>query len=370
MTVPLNIIAVVGARPNFVKVASLASAFREFPQVDFKILHTGQHYDVLLDEVFFTQLDIPAPFIHLGIGSDTPVRQLARMLPGLEQAYLTGAPDLVIVVGDTSSTLAGALAASKMNIPLAHVEAGLRSGDRSMPEEINRQLTDNLSDFLFVTEQAGMDNLDSEGFPENRVFFTGNCMVDTLVKFREKALGTPLPAGLPTENYVLMTLHRPSNVDTQDGLEALVQMLAVVSREAPVIFPVHPRTRRQLEAYGLKPRLEASGRVFLIDPQGYLEFIHLMMRAAIVITDSGGIQEETTFLGVPCLTLRTSTERPVTITSGTNELLPVPDHETAKAKVLQALAGLWKKGTVPPLWDGQCGRRITEILVNKLPVHR
>ena len=246
MTVPLNIIAVVGARPNFVKVASLASAFREFPQVDFKILHTGQHYDVLLDEVFFTQLDIPAPFIHLGIGSDTPVRQLARMLPGLEQAYLAGAPDLVIVVGDTSSTLAGALAASKMNIPLAHVEAGLRSGDRSMPEEINRQLTDNLSDFLFVTEQAGMDNLDSEGFPENRVFFTGNCMVDTLVKFREKALGTPLPAGLPTENYVLMTLHRPSNVDTQDGLEALVQMLAVVSREAPVIFPVHPRTRRQL----------------------------------------------------------------------------------------------------------------------------
>lgn len=370
----MKILTVVGARPNFVKIAALERAFRAYPQSDFRIVHTGQHYDTSLDAVFFQQLEIPQPNHFLGVGSDTPNRQLGQMLLGLEPVFEQENPDLVMVVGDTNSALAGALTASKMQIPLAHVEAGLRSFDRSMPEEINRILTDAMSDFLFVTEQAGLDNLNaqlsesfqfSESSPQ-KAFFTGNCMIDTLLQFHEKAARTSAfqKFGLQTKNYVLTTLHRPSNVDTREGLKAVCEVLEAVGEEAPAVFPLHPRTRICLEKFGLKSRLEAVKNLQLLDPQGYLEFLNLTENAALVITDSGGVQDETTFLGVPCLTLRTTTERPVTTTIGTNELMPVPDPALARVKVRQALSGVWKVSAVPPCWDGQAGRRIAEILIN------
>lgn len=370
----LKILSVVGARPNFIKIAALEKAFRAYKDVIFKIVHTGQHYDASLDVVFFQQLDIPKPDYNLGVGSDTPNHQLASMLMRLEPVFEKEKPDLVIVVGDTNSALAGALAANKMNIPIAHVEAGLRSGDHSMPEEINRILIDAMSDFLFVTEQAGLDNLrvqlsESWKFSESstpQVFFTGNCMIDTLLHFREKAAATETAQklGLQSKSYVLVTLHRPSNVDTKEGLEAICEVLETVCEESLAVFPLHPRTRIFLEKFDLKDRLEAIKNLQLLDPQGYLEFLNLAENAVLVITDSGGVQDETTFLGVPCLTLRTTTERPVTTTIGTNELMPVPDPVLARVKVRQALSGAWKTGIVPPLWDGQSGRRIAEILIN------
>ncbi|GAB4497972.1 MAG: UDP-N-acetylglucosamine 2-epimerase (non-hydrolyzing) [Saprospiraceae bacterium] len=362
----MKILTIVGARPNFVKAAALEKAFRAFQNVDFQIVHTGQHYDATLDTIFFQELEIPEPSHCLGVGSDTPGRQLGQMLLALEPVFEQENPNLVIVVGDTNSALAGALTASKMQIPLAHVEAGLRSFDRSMPEEINRILADNVSDFLFVTEKTASENLEKEGVASEKVSFTGNCMMDTLVRFRQKAAATSTvqKLGLQAKNYALVTLHRPSNVDSAEGLEAIVKMLETICREVPAVFPLHPRTRFSLEKFGLKPRLESLKALQLLEPQGYLEFLNLLENAAIAITDSGGVQDETTFLGVPCLTLRTTTERPVTIELGTNELMPIPHAEIVGEKVRQALEGQWKKGVVPPLWDGQSARRIAEILVN------
>ncbi len=367
----MKILVVVGARPNFVKIASLEKAFRLYPQVRFTIVHTGQHYDDSLDEIFFRQLDIPTPDFHLGVGSDTPNRQLGKMLLGLEPILEQEQPDVVLVVGDTTSALAGALAAFGMRIKVAHVEAGLRSGDRSMPEEINRILTDTVSDYLFVTEQAGLENLHiqlSEN-PAQQIFFTGNCMIDTLIQFREQASLTCAvqQAGLAPKNYALVTLHRPSNVDTEAGLESVLKMLETLSQEIQVVFPLHPRTTNCLKKYGLMQRLDAISRLQTIEPQGYLEFLNLMENAALVLTDSGGVQDETTFLGVPCLTLRTTTERPVTINLGTNELIPEPNAGTIRQKIRQILSGQWKTGTRPELWDGQSARRIAEILVNISP---
>lgn len=320
----------------------------------------------MLDTIFFQQLEIPEPSHCLGVGGETPLRQLAQMLAGLEPVLERERPNLVVVVGDTSSSLAGALAANKMNIPLAHVEAGLRSGDRSMPEEINRILTDNVSDFMFVTEQAGLENLEKQGALPEKLFFTGNCMIDTLVHFREKAAATDTvrKLGLQPKNYVLVTLHRPSNVDSHAGLERIVRMLETICRETQVVFPLHPRTRNNLEKFDLKKRLESLPNLHLLEPQGYLEFLNLLESTALAITDSGGVQDETTFLNIPCLTLRTTTERPVTIELGTNELMPAPTPELMRAKVRQALDGQWKTGEIPPLWDGQSARRIAEILVN------
>ncbi|MCW5921761.1 MAG: UDP-N-acetylglucosamine 2-epimerase (non-hydrolyzing) [Saprospiraceae bacterium] len=367
----MKIHLIVGARPNFVKAAALWQAFREYSELNLDIIHTGQHYDAALDRIFFQQLEIPEPAHCLGVGSDTPARQLAQMLLGLEPIFEKEKPALVIVVGDTNSALAGALAASKMQITLAHVEAGLRSGDRAMPEEINRILIDNVADYLFVTEQAGLDNLRTQLSESSmpKIFFTGNCMLDTLVRFREKATATSTfqQLGLQAKNYALVTLHRPSNVDTPEGLEAVVKMVETVCQEVPVIFPLHPRTRFSLEKFGLKGRLKSLKNLQLLEPQGYLEFLNLMENAALVVTDSGGVQDETSFLGVPCLTLRTTTERPVTIELGTNELMPTPDAELVRKKIRQALEGQWKPGAVPPLWDGQAGRRIAEILVNLSP---
>lgn len=373
----MKIVSIVGARPNFVKIAALEKAFRPYPQVRFILVHTGQHYNTALNEIFFQQLDIPEPDYHLGVGSDTPSRQLGKMLLGLEPVLAAEQPDVVLVAGDTTSALAGALAAARMGIPVAHVEAGLRSGDRSMPEEINRVLTDTLSAYLFVTEQAGMDNLhrqltDRFQSPVGdvpKIFFTGNCMIDTLVQFREKAslTHTVRKLGLLPEKYALVTLHRPSNVDTETGLEAVIEMLEGICRDIPVVFPLHPRTDVNLEKLGLKSRLTGIPRLNTIEPQGYLEFLNLLENAAFVITDSGGIQDESTFLHIPCLTLRTTTERPVTLSAGTNELIPAPDVDLIRQKIQQILSGHWRVGSIPDLWDGQSARRIAEILINNSP---
>lgn len=365
----MKILAVVGARPNFVKVAALEKAFRAFPQVAFQIVHTGQHYDASLDAVFFRQLDIPKPDFHLGVGSDTPNRQLGQMLLGLEPVMERTHPHVVLVVGDTTSALAGALAASRMGIPVAHVEAGLRSGDRGMPEEINRILTDTVSDFLFVTEQAGLENLEKEGVAGDKVFFTGNCMIDTLMLFRQASARTATVQhlGLKARQYALVTLHRPSNVDTENGLETVIRILEAVGDEIPLVFPVHPRTAGRLNTFGLMARLKAITHLRVIEPQGYLEFLNLLENAALTVTDSGGIQDETTFLGIPCLTLRTTTERPVTLSLGTNELIAVPDPALIRQKVRQIRAGRWKTGTIPECWDGQSARRIASILIQHFP---
>ncbi len=365
----VKILTVVGARPNFVKLAALERAFRSQPEVAFRVVHTGQHYDDTLNDIFFRQLAIPQPDHFLGVGSAAPARQLARMLNRLDPVLRREKPDLVLVAGDTTSALAGALAGSKSGIPVAHVEAGLRSGDRRMPEEINRILTDAVSDFLFVTEQAGLDNLRREGIAEERIFFTGNCMIDTLVRFREAATRTRAAEklGLLPGKFVLATLHRPANVDTARGLEAVINLIAAVCREYPLVLPLHPRAGKNLDKHGLLAGLPTRHNLFLIEPQGYLEFLNLLENAALVLTDSGGIQDESTFLGKPCLTLRTTTERPVTVISGTNELAALDDQALILNKIRQAMSGEWKTGTVPPGWDGQSARRISEIITKNLP---
>ena len=284
-------------------------------------------------------------------------------MTAFEETMLAERPDLVLVVGDVNSTLACSLVASKLHVPVAHVEAGLRSFDRQMPEEINRILTDRLSDLLFVTEQSGLDNLAAEGMEPEKVHFVGNVMIDSLVHFRPKAAATRAAEamGLPQKGYLLMTMHRPANVDTPEGLAEIVALAEQLSRRAPVVFPVHPRTRAGLREAGLDARLAAPGNVHVVDPIGYLEFLSLMENAAAVVTDSGGIQEETTYLGVPCLTLRDTTERPVTVTLGTNELMPL-NADLVAARVDDILAGRFKSGTVPPLWDGHAATRIADVL--------
>lgn len=296
------------------------------------------------------------------------------MLNGLDPVLKDLRPDLVLVAGDTTSTLAGALAAFCNGIPIAHVEAGLRSGDRSMPEEINRIMVDAMADFLFATEQAAIDNLARSGneYPERparRVFFTGNCMIDTLVHFREKAAstGTVERLGLSPKKFALATLHRPSNVDTPEGLRNVIALLEQMSGEIQVVFPIHPRTSANLKKFNLDNRLFSLKNLLVIEPQGYLEFLNLLENAAFVLTDSGGIQDETTFLHIPCLTLRDNTERPVTISAGTNELLPATDAGNLRLKVRRILAGQWHSGAVPELWDGQSARRIAKILINNFP---
>jgi UDP-N-acetylglucosamine 2-epimerase (non-hydrolysing) len=360
----MKILNIVGARPNFMKVAPLHRAFVQNPHFTSKIVHTGQHYDAKMSDVFFNQLELPRPDYFLGIGGGSHTQQTAKIMLEFEQVMTTEQPDLVLVVGDVNSTIACALVAVKMQVPIAHVEAGLRSNDRRMPEEINRILTDSISDFLFVTEQAGFDNLQKEGVAPEKIHFVGNCMIDSLVHYQAKAQQMKvLPAfGVAENEYVLMTMHRPANVDTADGLTQILQIIENTLPHKKVIFPIHPRTRTNAERFGLKQKLETLDGLILTEPQGYLEFLNLMENAALVITDSGGIQEETTYLQVPCLTFRDSTERPVTITLGTNQLLADLNPATVHEKVVEILEGKTKKGVIPPLWDGQAAERIAAIL--------
>jgi UDP-N-acetylglucosamine 2-epimerase (non-hydrolysing) len=350
--------SVVGARPNFMKIAPvfLELKRRRIPQL---LVHTGQHYDANMSQVFFEELGLPVPDIYLGVGSDTHARQTARIMVLFEEVCRKHRPDLVMVGGDVNSTIATALVAAKEHIPVAHVEAGLRSFDRTMPEEINRVATDHLAELLFTTEESADKNLRSEGISPENIHFVGNCMVDTLLKHVKVAIQqTPWQMfGVKPSEYVLVTLHRPSNVDDSKTLRVVMSSIKDVSRRLPVLFPVHPRTRSRLatEKIGVAPAVN------LTDPLPYLTFIGLMAKARFVMTDSGGIQEETTVLGVPCLTLRWNTERPVTIARGTNRLVGT-DRKKIKRCVDIILAGKWPDGGCPPLWDGEAGQRIADVV--------
>jgi len=359
----MKIINVCGARPNFMKIAPLMDAYRTHTEIQPLLVHTGQHYDKVMSELFFDELGIPKPDINLEVGSGSHAVQTAEIMKRFEPVVVEQKPDLVLVVGDVNSTVAYALVARKLGVPVAHVEAGLRSGDESMPEEINRKLTDAISNQCFVTEESGLYNLGREGLPADRVHFVGNVMIDTLLKHLERAKrsGKLGELGLSAKGYAVMTLHRPSNVDDPATLSKLFDAIQVVQQDMPIIFPCHPRTRGRIEAMGLGHRLAAMGNLRLVDPQGYLDFLCLTASAALVLTDSGGIQEETTILGVWCLTLRENTERPVTITHGTNQLVGT-DTEKILAAYRSRRAARSGDRPVPEKWDGHAAERIAEIL--------
>jgi UDP-N-acetylglucosamine 2-epimerase (non-hydrolysing) len=362
----VKIVNIVGARPNLMKLASVITEMRRHPELEPLIVHTGQHYDQNMSGIFFEELGIPAPDHHLGIGAGTPTEQTARMMLALEPLFRELAPDLVLVVGDVNSTVAAALVAVRLGIPIAHVEAGLRSFDREMPEEVNRILTDSISDYLFTTEPSGNENLRREGVAAEKVFFVGNVMIDTLLRHRETAaaLGMPARLGLEPGGYGLVTLHRPSNVDDPVVMAGLLDALEEVQGWLPLVMPLHPRTRQRLQQHELLERLEGMAGVRLLEPLGYLEFLGLMPEARMVLTDSGGIQEETTILGVPCLTLRENTERPVTVMEGTNSIVG-----TAPEKIVAAARLAFDGGTVverrPELWDGRTAERIVAVLLER-----
>jgi UDP-N-acetylglucosamine 2-epimerase (non-hydrolysing) len=363
-----TILSIVGARPNFMKVAPLHKAFQQYSDsLRHLIVHTGQHYDEAMSKVFFDDLELPHPHFYLGVGSGTHAEQTAKVMLGLEKVLTEERPDLVIVVGDVNSTVAASLVSVKMGIPVAHVEAGLRSFDRTMPEEINRMLTDVVSEYLFVSEPSGLHNLRREGVAENKIFFVGNVMIDSLMHYRQKAsrLSTLEQFKVRPRAYTLVTLHRPTNVDTQEGLEKIVSIFEKLADRSSIIFPVHPRTRKMLERYGLGERVGKISNLQITEPLGYLEFLNLMDQAQLVVTDSGGIQEETTYLGVPCLTVRENTERPITTEVGTNELCGL-DIAKIVRKSIEVFDGRPKKGRIPELWDGHAAHRIAEIILKKL----
>ena len=358
---PRTVLNVVGARPNFMKIGpvirALAGAGLAAP-----LLHTGQHYDEAMNDRFFADLGLPRPDVNLEVGSGSHAQQTAEIMRRFEPVLDRIAPDAVLVVGDVNSTIACALVAAKKGIKVVHVEAGLRSRDRTMPEEINRVLTDQLSDFLFTTEREALGNLTAEGVAADKVFFVGNVMIDTLLANLPRAVPahrTLAESGLG-EGYVLVTLHRPSNVDDPEALAGLLNCLKGMAAELPVVFPVHPRTRARIEAAGL----DAAGLV-LLPPQGYLEMLGLTRSARLMVTDSGGLQEETTALGVPCLTVRENTERPITIAEGTNTLVGT-DPAAIMAAFVDVLATGGKAGRVPELWDGRAGERIAAVLAERL----
>jgi UDP-N-acetylglucosamine 2-epimerase (non-hydrolysing) len=353
-----RIISVVGARPNFMKVAPIHRAFAADPERwDHRIVHTGQHYDSKMSDAFFQDLDMPHPAWFLGAGGGSHAEQSAKVMVGFEKVCQEAQPDYVIVVGDVNSTIACALVSVKMGFRTAHVEAGLRSFDRGMPEEINRLATDAIADDLFVTEQSGLDHLLHEGVDRSRVHFVGNTMIDSLHYARPKAMQSPIHERLGIErgNYCLVTMHRPTNVDDPIQLRALMAVVGEIAASMPVVFPVHPRTRKNIDAMGLA----VPAGVSMIDPAGYIDFLALMMQARLVLTDSGGIQEETTALGVSCITARTTTERPITTTMGTNVLVD-PSRDGIMGAFDRFLRGQHPAGSLPPLWDGHAAERIVQ----------
>jgi UDP-N-acetylglucosamine 2-epimerase (non-hydrolysing) len=360
----MKIIAVAGARPNFMKIAPLMAEFGKRPDIECKLVHTGQHYDESMSRVFFEELGIPKPDVNLEVGSASHAQQTAEIMKRFEPVVLESKPDAVLVVGDVNSTIACGLVTVKLGAKLIHVEAGLRSFDRTMPEEINRLLTDAISDMLFCTEESGVRNLRNEGVSAEKIHLVGNVMIDTLLRHRERAEDSAVldQLRLGKGQYAVLTLHRPANVDSDGVLSRLLDVLEVIQRDWPVVFPVHPRTRQNLGRLGLTARTGRMSGLRLVDPIGYLDFLKLMSHAKFVMTDSGGIQEETTVLGVPCLTLRDNTERPVTVEMGTNQLVGrEPEHILAGYRRITA-SPPDATTRVPPLWDGRAAQRIAGII--------
>jgi UDP-N-acetylglucosamine 2-epimerase (non-hydrolysing) len=383
-TIEMKILNIVGARPNFMKMAPILRVMATYPQLKPLLVHTGQHYDVSMSRTFFDDLELPKPDIYLGVGSGSHAVQTAKMMIEFEKILEQEKPDLIVVVGDVNSTLACSIVAAKMLVPIAHVEAGLRSFDRTMPEEINRMVTDALSDYLFTTSQDADINLKKEGVPEEKIYFVGNVMIDSLLQHLEKAKKTNVLTrfGLQPDSpsssiertsvtdFAVLTLHRPSNVDDPKIFLELIEGLTEVSKHLPIIFPIHPRTQKQIMTFGYSsffkslettPIESTRGFIGATNPLGYLEFLHLMSQARLVLTDSGGLQEETTALGIPCLTLRENTERPVTVTEGTNTLVGI-DKDKLIVESYKVLQGEGKAGRIPKFWDGKTAERIVKIL--------
>ena len=368
----MKILSVVGARPNFIKIAPLIREMRKRHGVTSFLVHTGQHYDVRMAGQFFEDLGIPNPDVSLEVGSGSHAQQTAEVMKRIEPVLERERPDLVLVVGDVNSTMAAAITATKLQIPVAHVEAGLRSFDRTMPEEINRLVTDAVSDYLFVTEESGLQNLRSEGVPQDKIHFVGNVMIDSLEASRRIWQRSTIldRLGLSGEAYGVVTLHRPSNVDDPDTLRGLIAAVEEVGSRIPIIFPVHPRTRKSIEhmedkraALQLDAEFSVPG-LHCVDPLGYLDFMALVAHARLVLTDSGGIQEETTALGIPCLTIRENTERPVTVSHGTNRLVGTSSSHIIEEATLMLTEPPARK-SLPPLWDGRAAERILDILVKQ-----
>lgn len=357
----LRMMCVVGARPNFIKLAALLDEAGRHPEVSPLLVNTGQHSSPDMSEKLFRDLELPRPDINLKVSGGTHTQQTARIMKRLEPVMIRHDPDVLVVVGDVNSTMAAALVAAKSGIPIAHVEAGLRSFDRHMPEEVNRIVTDALAEYLFASEPSAVANLQAEGIARERIFFVGNVMIDTLLRFRAKAASSPVLEllGVAGQDYAVATLHRPSNADAPDRLRELFCALGKIAERLPVIFPVHPRTRQRLEAAGI-----TNADVRTINPMGYLDFVKLMSEARMVLTDSGGIQEETTILGTPCLTLRENTERPITIQQGTNILVGL-DPEAVLRAACECLAARHWSRPAPPLWDGKAASRIMNVLLER-----
>jgi UDP-N-acetylglucosamine 2-epimerase (non-hydrolysing) len=361
----LRIDLIAAARPNFMKVAPLFHALRGQSWCRVRLVHTGQHYDRNMSEAFFRDLRLPPPDLHLGVGSGSHAEQTANVMLAYERACVADRPDLVVVVGDVNSTLACGLVGSKLHIPVAHLEAGLRSRDRNMPEEINRLVTDTVADILWTPSPDGDENLLAEGVPADKITRVGNIMLDSYELMHDaiEASGERDKLGLQGREYGVVTLHRPSNVDEPAPLGALVKQLKAVAAHLPLVFPVHPRTRKNLEAFGLWPELAQASGLTVVEPLGYVNFMNLVCGARLTITDSGGVQEETTYLGIPCLTLRTTTERPITITEGSNRLVTV---EALAHTVDDILAGRWQHGRKPALWDGHTASRVVADIRRRL----
>jgi UDP-N-acetylglucosamine 2-epimerase (non-hydrolysing) len=362
----MHITLIAGARPNFMKIASVIEAIHEAQatgqSVDYRLVHTGQHFDEQMSASFFADLHIPEPHVNLECGGGTQAQQTANIMVRFEADLHQHPTDLVLVVGDVTSTMACAIVAKKLGIKVAHVEAGIRSGDRLMPEEINRLVTDSITDFFFTTTQAASDELKRSGMNPGHIFLVGNTMIDTLIRNQSRLVAPACYAqqNLAPQQYIVLTLHRPSNVDDVDQLASILQTIDQHTNGLPVLFPVHPRTQKIIENINLTFK-----HIHFTAPLRYLEFNYLVANSKAVITDSGGITEETTFLGIPCMTLRNSTERPETCTLGTNELLGT-DARALKPALLKLFAGNWKKGSIPPLWDGQTGNRIIHHLLKEL----
>lgn len=362
----MKVINVVGARPNFMKIAPIIEELENYPSIEPILVHTGQHYSPEMSDLFFRDLGLPEPDIYLGVGSSSHAEQTAKIILEFEKVIVDIKPNLVVVVGDVNSTLAAALVGAKLQIPIAHIEAGLRSFDRSMPEEINRVLTDAVSDYLFLTEPSAQKNLLNEGIAENKMFLVGNVMVDTLLKHQNKAKESEILENLKLlpKEYALLTLHRPSNVDTVDALNTIFTILENIQKDIIVVYPIHPRAEKNIIEFGLEQKIKKLQNLKLVKPLGYLDFLKLMMYAKFVLTDSGGIQEETTVLGIPCLTLRNNTERPITVAQGSNTVVGT-DIELIDREVKKILKGNGKKGKIPYLWDGKAAERIVDILNKK-----